>query len=173
MPKAKQPTVVGIFRDPKALLHAGETARLKGFPDLDAITPYPVHGLAEALGLKVSWMPRVTKTCFFLGAGLGYFFEYWTMAIAWPINIAGKPFNSVPAFMPVTFECGILLAGICTFLAVLAAGRLRPAPNYQPIDPRLTNDRFALLLPFGSEGSAAAKTLLRNAHALEVYEIAR
>lgn len=173
MPKAKQPTAVGIFRDPESLVHAGETARRRGFRDLDAITPYPVHGLAEALGLKVSWMPRVTKTCFFVGAGLGYSFEYWTMAIAWPLNIAGKPFNSVPAFMPVTFECGILLAGICTFLAVLAAGRLRPSPNFKPIDPRLTNDHFALLIPHGVEGGAAAHALLRQAHALEVFDVDR
>jgi hypothetical protein len=175
MPKAKtppQPVVVGVYLDPHALVHAAESARDRGFRGLDAIVPYPIHGISEALNYKPSWMPRITKGFFFAGAAAGFTFEAWSMAVAWPINIAGKPFVSVPAYMPVTFECGILCAGIATFAAVLMAARLRPRPNFVPIDPRFTNDRFALLIPYGEEGSASAQSFLAGTGALEVYEIA-
>ncbi len=169
--KAQQPAVLGIFRTPETLLEAVREAREKGYRGLDAVSPYPVHGLPEALGLKVSWMPRVTKTFFFVGAGLGFYFEYWTMAVTWPINVAGKPFFSIPAFMPVTFECGILLTGVLTFLTLFAADRLRPNPGFKALDPRLTNDRFALLIPTGFEGPKPASQLLQEVGALEVHEI--
>ncbi len=171
MPKAKQPAVMALFRTPQALLDAVRSVRERGYRGIDALTPYPVHGLPEALGLKVSWMPRITKTFFFVGAGLGFYFEYWTMAVTWPINVAGKPYFSIPAFMPVTFECGILTTGILTFLALFAADRLRPKPSFKAIDPRITNDRFALLIPTGFEGPAPATRLLEEMGALEVREL--
>ncbi len=169
--KGKRAGVLGIFRTPETLLEAVREARELGYRGLDAVTPYPVHGLPEALGLKVSWMPRVTKTFFFVGAGLGFYFEYWTMAVTWPINVAGKPYFSIPAFMPVTFESGILITGVLTFLALFAADRLRPGPGFKALDPRLTNDRFALLIPTGFEGPKPAIRLLRELGALEVHEI--
>ncbi|MGH9416274.1 MAG: DUF3341 domain-containing protein [Terriglobales bacterium] len=168
----RPPAVLALFREPHALLEAVKGVRAKGYRGLDAYTPYPVHGLSEALGLKISWMPRVTKTGFFVGAGLGFTFEAWTMAWAWPLNIAGKPFVSVPAYMPVTFESGILIAGIATFIAVLIAGRLVPAPTFKNLDDRLTNDRFGLYVPVRPYEAGNVQTLLRELGAEEVRDLA-
>ncbi|HET9783628.1 MAG TPA: DUF3341 domain-containing protein [Terriglobales bacterium] len=170
--KYRPPAVLAMFLDPERLLAAIKAVREQGYRGIDAYTPYPVHGLSEALGLKISWMPRVTKTAFFVGAGLGFTFEAWTMAWAWPLNIAGKPYISVPAYMPVTFESGILIAGISTFIAVLIAGRLRPAPNFQNLDDSLTNDRFGLYVPVRPYEQANVQELLTSLGAEEVRNLA-
>ncbi|HVB40906.1 MAG TPA: DUF3341 domain-containing protein [Terriglobales bacterium] len=168
----RPPAVLALFLDPQKLLDAVKTVKEKGYRGLDAYTPYPVHGLPEALGLKISWMPRVTKTAFFVGATLGFTFEAWTMAWAWPLNIAGKPFVSVPAYMPVTFESGILIAGISTFIAVMIAARLRPAPDFHNIDASITNDRFGLYVPVRPYESGNVQTLLKELGAEEVRDLA-
>lgn len=168
----RPPAVLALFADPHSLLTATSTIREKGYRGLEAYTPYPVHGIDKALGLKVSWMPRVTKTMFFVGAGLGFTFEAWTMAWAWPLNVAGKPFVSVPAYMPVTFESGILIAGISTFIAVFIAGRLRPAPNFVPLDRRLTNDRFGLYVPVRPYEAGNVQSMLKELGAVEVRDLA-
>lgn len=170
--KYRPPAVLALFLDPQHLLEAVKTVRDKGYRGLEAYTPYPVHHLPEALGLKISWMPRVTKSAFFIGAGLGFTFEAWTMAWAWPLNIAGKPFISVPAYMPVTFESGILIAGISTFLAVFAAAKLRPAPTFHNIDAKITNDRFGLYIPVRPYESANVQQMLMGLGALEVRDLA-
>ncbi|HXR97915.1 MAG TPA: DUF3341 domain-containing protein [Terriglobales bacterium] len=166
----RPPAVLAMFRDPQLLVDAVKAIREKGYRGLDAYTPYPVHQLPEALGLKISWMPRVTKTAFFVGATLGFTFEAWTMAWAWPLNIAGKPFISVPAYMPVTFESGILIAGISTFIAVFVAAKLRPAPDFVNIDARLTNDRFGLYVPVRPYEAGSVHDLLKSLGAEEVKD---
>lgn len=168
----RPPAVLALFNEPHALLHAIREVREKGYRGLDAYTPYPVHGLPEALGMKESWMPRVTKTGFFTGAALAFTFEAWTMAWAWPLNIGGKPFVSVPAYMPVTFEGGILIAGLSTFAAVLIACRLRPAPQFHNIDDSITNDRFGLYVPIRPYEAGGVQSLLKSLGALEVRELA-
>ncbi|MGH9466943.1 MAG: DUF3341 domain-containing protein [Terriglobales bacterium] len=170
--KYRPPAVLALFADPHQLVHAVKAFRAKGYRGLDTYTPYPVHGLSEAMGLKESWMPRVTKTGFFTGACLGFTFEAWTMGWAWPLNIAGKPFVSVPAYMPVTFESGILIAGISTFIAVLIAGRLWPAPNFTSMDATLTNDRFGLYVPIRPYEAGNVQSDLEELGAEEVRTLA-
>ena len=146
MAKFKPPLWVGFFEDPHLLLTASHQAREKGFRNLDAFTPYPVHGLERALGLGQSWVPYVTLVMGLSGATLGYLFMYWVSAVNWPLNIGGKPLNSWPAFVPIIFECGVLIGGVSTFIALLIACGL---PRFKPlvIDPELTNNRFALVIP--------------------------
>ncbi|MGH9487506.1 MAG: DUF3341 domain-containing protein [Terriglobales bacterium] len=168
----RPPAVLALFADPHRMVEAVKEFRAKGYRGLDTYTPYPVHGLSEAMGLKESWMPRVTKAAFFTGVCLAFTFEAWTMAWAWPLNIAGKPFVSVPAYMPVTFEGGILIAGISTFIAVLIAGRLVPAPNFTSLDASLTNDRFGLYVPVRPYEAANVQEQLRELGAEEVRNLA-
>lgn len=138
--------VLALYDDPDKLLHAAAIAREHGFPDLDAYTPYAVHGLSEALGIRKSWVPYVTLVMGLSGAALGLAFMIWTSAYDWPINVGGKPMISLPAFIPITFECGVLIGGTMTLAALLIACGL---PNLsQPIlDRDLTNDRFGLWIP--------------------------
>lgn len=138
--------LLALYDNPDSLLHAAARAREHGFGGLDAFTPYPVHGLSEALGVRKSWVPYVTLVMGLGGAALGLLFEIWTSAIDWPINVGGKPYVSLPAFIPVMFECGVLLGGTMTLAALLFACRL---PNLRGpvLDRDITNDRFALYIP--------------------------
>jgi hypothetical protein len=138
--------VLALYADPDRLLNAAAVAKEHGFQGMDAFTPYPVHGLSETLGVRKSWVPYVTLVMGLTGATLGMAFEIWTSAYDWPIIVGGKPFVSLPAFVPVMFECGVLLGGTMTLAALLVACGL---PNLgKPIlDRDLTNDRFGLYVP--------------------------
>ncbi len=170
-PYKGKPAMLALFIDPHQLVDAIVALREQGYRGLDAATPFPVHGLSEALGMGPSWMPRVTKTAFFTGATLGLAFQLWANGWTWPINVAGKPFFSVPASMPITFECGILCAAICTFYAVFIAGRLYPVTNFELLDSRITNDRFALFVPTGGQNVEATERLLQKLGAQEVQQL--
>lgn len=143
---AERKAIAGIISDPDRFLELAEDARKKGFRDLDAVMPYPVHGFEEKLGLKKSWIPSAAKAMLLIGAFLGLLFQFWTSAIDWPINVGGKPLFSWQAFVPIIFECGILFAGITTFMAILHVARLYPGKDPKMLSERLTNDQFALLV---------------------------
>jgi hypothetical protein len=138
--------VLALYDDPDKLLNAAAQVKEHGFRDVDAYTPYPVHGMSEALGIGKSWVPYATLVMGLTGAGLGLFFEIWTSAYDWPINVGGKPMISLPAFIPVMFECGVLIGGTMTLAALLVACGL---PNFRApiLDRDITNDRFALFVP--------------------------
>lgn len=146
MAKVKLPVAVGFFNDPQDLLEAARQAKERGFANLDAYTPFNVHGLDRALGLKPSWVPFATLVAGLSGAALGLYFMYWTSTVNWPLIVGGKPFFSWPAFVPITFECGILLGGLTTLAALFKACGI---PTRKPtlFDPHLTDDRLALVIP--------------------------
>jgi hypothetical protein len=100
--------VMGEFETAKDLIRAAEKTRDAGYKKMDAYAPYPVEGLSEALGLRRSWVPFLTLIGG-LGGGLtGFGLQYWVNVISYPLNIGGRPLNSWPAFIPVTFELTIL-----------------------------------------------------------------
>src|SRR5512138_1289030 len=138
--------VLALYDNPDTLLTAAARVREHGFTKADAYTPYPVHGLSEALGIRKSWVPFVTLVMGLSGAVLGLGFEIWTSAVDWPINVGGKPFVSLPAFIPITFEAGVLIGGTMTLAALLVACGL-PNLGKPVLDRDLTNDRFALWVP--------------------------
>ena len=119
--------VLALYADPDSLLNAATRAREHGFQGMDAYTPYAVHGLSEALGIRKSWVPWVTLVMGLSGAALGLTFMIWTSAYDWPINVGGKPMISLPAFIPITFECGVLLGGTMTLAALFVACDLHGA----------------------------------------------
>jgi hypothetical protein len=145
--------IAGFIDDPKQFLEIGSKAREHGFKDLDGVMPYPVPGFEEALGLKKSWVPAAAKTMLVIGAGLGLLFAGWTSAVDWPINVGGKPLFSWQAFIPIVFECGVLLAGITTFITLFHLGRLYPAKDPKMIRERLTDNQFALVIPIKDNGN--------------------
>lgn len=127
------------------VLGATAAVRSHGLEVVDVYTPYAVHGLDRAMGLKQS---RLTWACFAFGmaGALGaLWFQYWTSAIDWDLNVGGKPFNSLPAFTPVLFELMVLLGGLGVVGTFLWVSRLYPGKRARPIVPGVTNDRFALV----------------------------
>ena len=137
--------VIGFFNDPHSLVVATAKVRSSEFKSFDAYTPYPVHGLDDAMGLKRSWIPFVTFGAGLTGLAVAFTLQYWTSAVDWPIIVGGKPMNSWPAFVPVIFELTVLLAGLSTVAAMFIANRL-PNISRKSFDPSLTRDRFALVI---------------------------
>jgi hypothetical protein len=138
--------VLGVFEDERSIVSAARAAGEQGLRIAEAYTPYAVHGLDRAMRLKRSRLALVCLVAGALGAGLKLWFEIWTAAIDWPVNVGGKPLNSLPAFVPITFEVMVLFAGLATVGAFFIVSRLRPGKKANLIDPRVTNDRFVLLI---------------------------
>jgi mono/diheme cytochrome c family protein len=138
--------LVATYDCEEGILSGAEAARDNGITIVDAYTPYAVHGLDEAMGLKPS---RLTWVCFGLGALAVVFmtwFQWWTSAVSWPINIGGKPWNSLPAFVPVIFEAMVLCAGLGTVAVLFFVCRLLPGKQARLIIDGITDDRFALVI---------------------------
>lgn len=162
--------LVAYFEDENGLLRAAREARAAGLKIHDAYTPYAVHGLDAAMGQRGSRLPWVTLLCGLTGMLLAFWFQRWTSAVSWPINVGGKPAHSFPAFIPVAFEFTVLLAALGTVAALFIRVGLRPRFGMPRVLPRVTNDRFALALCTDGEdfSSAAATELCRQAGACEV-----
>jgi hypothetical protein len=119
------------FDSPEALVKASHRAFAEGFRRMDAYSPFPVDGLAEAIGFHRTRVPLIVLIGGLLGCVGGFWLQYWVSVIDYPINIGGRPLNSWPSFIPVTFELTILLAALAAFFGVLALNRL-PMP-YHPV----------------------------------------
>jgi len=141
-----QRVLVTFFEDEDDILGAAGAVRRAGFRIADIYAPYAVHGLDKAMGLQPSKLPWVCFALGLLGGGLKVWFEFWTTAVNWPINVGGKPWNSLPAFVPVTFEMVVLFAGVSTVLAFLFVARLRPGRKAVLADPLVTDNRFVLVI---------------------------
>ena len=96
--------VAGIWSDDEKILIAAAKMRDAGYKKFDAITPFPVHGMEEAVGIPRSGIPWVTFFAGLTGLSAGLGLQYWMSVVSWPINVGGKPLFSIPAFIPVTFE---------------------------------------------------------------------
>ncbi|HTS79823.1 MAG TPA: DUF3341 domain-containing protein [Myxococcaceae bacterium] len=145
---------VAYFTREQDVLAATSAIRKAGLPIRDVYTPYAVHGLEAAMGLRRS---RLSQVCFFAGlTGLTtmLLFAWWTSAVSWPLNVGGKPFASIPAFIPVTFEFTVLSAALITVAALFGVARLWPGKPAEAI-PGATNDRFALVLEPGADDNRA------------------
>ncbi len=138
--------LLGVFENEEDILAATKEARARGLDIADVYTPYAVHGLDKAMGLRPSRLPWV---CFALGLGGATFkvwFEFWTSAVDWPINVGGKPWNSLPAFVPITFEVMVLFAALSTVAAFLLGRRLLPGKRPKLPCSGVTDDKFALVI---------------------------
>jgi hypothetical protein len=139
---AKTAAIYGVmaeFDDPTALVSAAHRAYQEGYRRMDAYSPFPIEELHEALGSEGSRLPLIVLIGGLLGCFGGYGMQYWISAISYPINVGGRPFHSWPAFIPVTFECTILVAALSAVLGMLALNGL-PMP-YHPV---FNVPRFAL-----------------------------
>ncbi len=148
----KRPPIYGLlaeFSEPNELIAAARATREAGYTRVDAYTPYPIEEVSEALHLKRSGLPLLVLIGGIIGGLAGFGLQYWAATIAYPVNIGGRPFNSWPAFIPITFETTVLVAAFFTVLGMLALNGL-PMP-YHPVFnvPRFalaSRDRFFLCI---------------------------
>lgn len=113
---------------------------------LDVLTPFPVHGLDEALSIKRSRIPVGGFIFGALGATLAFVFQWWVFTVSYPLIIGGKPFFSAPAFIPITFEVTILFAGLSMVTAMFIRSKMKPDIRFKAIDKRTTDDMFVILI---------------------------
>lgn len=164
--------IAGIWDDEDQIIHAAKKVHAAGYRKFDTITPYPVHGMEEAMGIKRSWLPWVTASFGLGGLILGLLLQWWVAAVDWPINIGGKPMFSLPAFIPVTFETTVLLAALSSVAAMFLVNGL-PRVNPPIIDPALTSHKFAIIIPDDDHGYNTVQTekLLRDLGAQEIHQV--
>ena len=141
--------VMAEFADPEALLAASHRAYAAGYRNMDAYTPMPVEGLAESIGFKKNYVSLAVLIAGLCGCIGGFSLMYWISVIAYPDNIGGRPFNSWPAYIPITFECTVLLAGLTAMISMFAMNGL-PQPYHpvfnNPAFDRASQDRFFLCI---------------------------
>jgi hypothetical protein len=178
--KAANPTygLMAEFEDHEQVLEAARRAYEQGYRRMDAYTPFPVEGLAEALGRPRTVVPLVVLIGGICGGLGGYFMEWYAMAVDYPINVGGRPFNSWPAYVPITFELTVLGAAISAIIGMLALNRL-PEPHHPvfnaPHFERASSDRFFLCIEADDAkfDVVATRRFLEGLEAESVQEVAR
>jgi hypothetical protein len=168
--------VMGEFSTPEDLLAATKKAREAGYKHVEAYTPFPVEGLSEAVGFRWTAVPLITLMGGVGGGLTGFGLQYWVAAITYPINIGGRPLNSWPAFIPVTFELTVLGASIFAVFGMLALNKL-PQP-YHPVFnvarfAQASTDKFFLCIEARDPKFDLVETskFLQSLHAQHVNEV--
>jgi Alternative complex III, ActD subunit len=137
------------FSSDKEILAATKSAYDHGFRKMDAFAPFPVDGLAEALGRKKTAVPLIVLAGGICGGLGGYFMQWYAMAVSYPLNIGGRPLNSWPMFIPITFELTVLSAAFAAIIGMLALNKL-PEPHHPvfnvPEFERASTDKFFLCI---------------------------
>ena len=138
------------FEEPEQLIAAAQRAYAAGYRKMDAYSPMPVEGLAEAIGFTRNWVSLVVLIGGLCGCIGGFTLLWWIAVIAYPHNVGGRPFNSWPAFIPITFECTVLLAALSSVIGMLAMNKLpmpyHPVFNVHSFSERASVDRFFLCI---------------------------
>lgn len=164
--------LVALFHREEDVMEALPALRGRGYRIADVFAPYAVHGMDRAAGLPPSRLGWVCGVAGLAGAALMFLFEVWVSAVDWPIDVGGKPFASLPAFVPPAFEAGVLAAGLSTVASLFVVSRLYPGKRPRLPDPRVTDDRFAVVLeePDAAFDPVEARRLLEGFGAEEVEE---
>lgn len=167
--------LVAEFESPDQLLQAAHRACDAGYRRIDAFSPMPIDGLAEAVGFHSTRLPLVVLLAGMFGAAAGFFMQWYANVPSFPLNVDGKPFNSWPAFIPITFELTILCAALAATFGMLAMNGL-PTP-YHPLFnvPRFamaTRGRFFLCIKARDKkfDVAATRQFLESMNPFGVYE---
>lgn len=170
--------LVAEFDTPEKLMDAAENARLAGYRKMDAYSPFPVHGLSDAIGFKSVAVPYIVFVGGICGTFFGFTLEWWTSVIDYPLNVGGKPFDSLPAFIPIAYEATILWAALSAFFGMWALNGL-PRPYHSifntPGFERASQDRFFLAIEAEDRlyDTEATRSFLMDQKPLSVNEAMR
>jgi len=164
--------VMAEFGGAEALLAAARKARESGYGDIEAYSPFPIEGLPEATGFRRNWIPAIVLAGGLAGGIGGYFMQWYSAVLSYPINSGGKPPHSWPEFIPVTFELTVLVAAIAGVVGMLALNGLprlyHPVFNVREFDLASRN-RFFLCLRHADAQSA--RNFLRGLEPLGIWDV--
>jgi hypothetical protein len=138
----KRPDIYGLmaeFDAPEKILAAAERTKQAGYHDIDAFTPFPMEELTDALGIKHTKLSLFVLCCGLAGMLFGFFFQYWVAVVDYPLNIGGRPLNSWPQWIPVTFELTILFSAFGAVVGMIFKNGLP-----RPVHPVFNVERFTL-----------------------------
>src|SRR6266567_1070455 len=162
--KQGKPALYGVmaqFDNPTDLVAAARETYAAGYRSINGYSPFPIEELSDAIGFRRTLLPLIVLVGGIIGALAGFFMQYWMEVIDYPIIVGGKPFNSWPAFIPITFECTVLAAAFAAVLGMLALNKLP-----QPYHPVFNAPNFALATRDSSRSKAPSS--LRFAGALQI-----
>ncbi len=174
-----EPAIHGLmaeFETPDAILAAARRAREGGYRNMEAYAPYAVEGLAEELGMGRSAVPFIVLVAGLVGAGAGFFMQYWSIGVNYELDVGGRPLNSWPVYIPIAFEVMVLVASFAALFGMLFLNGLpklyRPEFNVPSFD-RAMQDRFFLMIEatdprFNRE---ATRQFLAGLNPAEVVEV--
>lgn len=174
-----EPVVYGLlaeFEEAEDLLRATQAAREADYRQMEAYTPFPVHGLAEVLGVRNRRLPWIVLAGAIVGGGGALFMQWYSAVIDYPLNVGGRPLASWPAFIPISFEAMILVAGFSAVLGMFALNGL-PQPYHPVFNVEAfglaSHDRFFLCIEAkdGQFDLHKTRAFLEAQSPLNVYEV--
>ena len=166
-------TIYGVFDDDEVLLSSVKEIRSNNIEIEEVFSPFPIHGLDKALGLKETRMAITAFIYGCLGLSLGALMIYNIMIVDWPQNIGGKPnwtfYHNMPAFVPILFECTVMFAAHLMSITYLIRCGLFPGGESESPDPRTTDDKFLMVINVDGDTSSV-KEMLTKTGASEINE---
>lgn len=166
------------FKTPEDLVEAARRARAAGYRRVEAYSPFPVEGLVEAVGSYKDRIPLLTLLGGIVGGAGGYFMQWYSAVVAYPIDQGGRPYHSWPAFIPVTFELAVLGAALAAFFGMLALNGLpklyHPLFNVPEFE-LASRSRFFLFIRYDDRRHDApgARDFLASLQPLRLMEVPR
>ena len=177
LPKGPHYGILAEFATPADLYHACERVRDAGFTRWDAHSPFPIHGLEGAMGLRRSPLPWIVLGMGLMGAALAFGLQWWVHAAAYPLVISGKPYFAWPAYVPITFEVAVLFGALGAVFGMLGLNQL--PMHYHPlfrsrVFERVSDDAFFISIESWDPrfDPSATRTLLESlgARSVELLE---
>ncbi len=166
--------IIGLFKDEEVLINAVKNIRAEGIKIYDVLTPFPVHGLDNAMGLKESRLHITGFVYGFAGTAIALGFMSWVFTSDWPMIYGGKPYFTFPAFIPIVFEFTVLLSGIGMTLTFLLRSGLYPGRIREKLDDRITDDTFCIVFnkdnKLNAEQEIKINSILKESGAFEIKE---
>lgn len=164
--------IIGLFDHEDKLIKAIRALKEKGIEITNTLTPFPVHGLDHELGLKENRLHTAGFIFGLTGLALALFVMTWVFTINYPLNVGGKPFFSLPAFIPIIFELTVLFAAVGMVMVYMVRNNLAPGHIPRIYDERITDDRFALLFEVNNETTSddinAITCTLKSSEAVDI-----